>query len=211
MVNLLPEKTPRHHPCSKVLSGLMGLCIGDALGVPVEFLSREELMESPVTDLDSRNEWREPPGTWSDDSSLTFCLADSLCDGFSLQAITNSFCRWYYEQEWTARGKVFDIGITTQMAIEKLRNGVSPLEAGDTAGLFYVPPRKNRMVLLTNSRETDEPSNRYFEASPGFPQCPWPYSSVMAAVAIDGDGHACWISRVPSVRNLCERLSPAFK
>ncbi len=117
---------------SKVLSGLMGLCVGDALGVPVEFTSREERIENPVVDLDGHNAWREPPGTWSDDSSLTFCLEDCLCNGFSLQAIADSFCRWYYEQEWTARGKVFDIGITTQMAIEKLHGGIPPLQAGDT-------------------------------------------------------------------------------
>jgi ADP-ribosyl-[dinitrogen reductase] hydrolase len=116
---------------SKVLAGLMGLCIGDALGVPVEFSTREERTQHPVLDMNSHNAWNELPGTWSDDSSLTFCLADSLCNGFSLQA-ADSFCGWYYEQKWTARGKVFDIGITTQMAIEKLRRGVPPLQAGDT-------------------------------------------------------------------------------
>jgi ADP-ribosyl-[dinitrogen reductase] hydrolase len=82
--------------------------------------------------MNGQNSWHELPGTWSDDSSLTFCLADSLCNGFSLTAIADSFCRWYYDREWTARGKVFDIGITTQMAIEKLRRGVPPLQAGDT-------------------------------------------------------------------------------
>ncbi len=110
----------------------MGLCVGDALGVPVEFTSREERTQNPVVDLYSDNAWREPPSTWSDDSSLTFCLADCLCDGFSLQAIADAFCRWYYEQEWTARGRVFDIGVTTQMAIEKLRSRMSPLQSGDT-------------------------------------------------------------------------------
>jgi ADP-ribosylglycohydrolase len=117
---------------SKVLAGLMGLCIGDALGVPVEFSTREELTQNPVVDMNSQNSWSELPGTWSDDSSLTFCLAESLCQGFSLQAIADSFCCWYYEQKWTARGRVFDIGITTQMAIEKLRRGVTPLQSGDT-------------------------------------------------------------------------------
>lgn len=117
---------------SKVLDGLMGLCVGDALGVPVEFSTREERSQQPVIDMNTSNSWHELPGTWSDDSSLTFCLADSLCDGFSLQKIADSFCQWYYEQNWTARGKVFDIGITTQMAIEKLRKGVPPLQAGDT-------------------------------------------------------------------------------
>jgi ADP-ribosyl-[dinitrogen reductase] hydrolase len=117
---------------SKILAGLMGLCVGDALGVPVEFATREELAQQPVIDLHSQNCWHELPGTWSDDSSLTFCLADSLCHGFSLPAIADAFCGWYYDRQWTARGKVFDIGITTQMAIEKLRQGVPPLQAGDT-------------------------------------------------------------------------------
>jgi len=117
---------------SKVLDGLMGLCVGDALGVPVEFSTREERMQAPVVDMYSPNYWNQLPGTWSDDSSLAFCLADALCSGFSLQAIADSFCGWYYDREWTARGEVFDIGITTQMAIEKLRKGVSPLQAGDT-------------------------------------------------------------------------------
>ncbi|MBA2747494.1 MAG: ADP-ribosylglycohydrolase family protein [Tatlockia sp.] len=111
----------------------MGLCVGDALGVPVEFSDREERTQEPVIDMNSPSSWNELPGTWSDDSSLTFCLADSLCNGFSLQKVADSFCQWYYEQKWTARGKVFDIGITTQMAIEKLRKGVPPLQAGDTA------------------------------------------------------------------------------
>lgn len=122
-------------PASKVASGLIGLCVGDALGVPVEGSSRVERMQAPVTGMYSRdiyNIWDQPPGTWSDDSSLTFCLTESLCKGFSLAAIAESFCRWYYRNAWTARGRVSDIGITTQTAIERLYRGVSPTEAGDS-------------------------------------------------------------------------------
>jgi ADP-ribosylglycohydrolase len=110
----------------------MGVCVGDALGVPVEFSTREERTQAPVIDMHSQNAWNQPPGTWSDDSSLTFCLAAPLCRGFSVAAIAESFCQWYYQQEWTAHGRVFDIGITTQIAIEKLRQGVPALQAGDT-------------------------------------------------------------------------------
>jgi ADP-ribosyl-[dinitrogen reductase] hydrolase len=65
----------------------MGVCVGDALGVPVEFTNRAELEKSPVTSMRGYGTWDVPAGTWSDDSSLTFCLAESLCDGFSLSAI----------------------------------------------------------------------------------------------------------------------------
>lgn len=104
----------------------MGLCVGDALGVPVEFSSRAERLKSPVTSMLGYGTWDQPPGTWSDDSSLTFCLAECLCTGFSLEAMSDdkplrvyasSFWRWYHEAYWTAWGEVFDIGNTTHTAI----------------------------------------------------------------------------------------------
>ncbi|MGI2901795.1 ADP-ribosylglycohydrolase family protein [Tolypothrix sp. VBCCA 56010] len=115
---------------TKTLSGLMGLCIGDALGVPVEFTSRAERIKSPVTSMQGYGTWDVPPGTWSDDSSLTFCLAECLCNDFSLDRIANSFSRWYHEAYWTARGEVFDVGNTTFLAIANYKQGIPPLEAG---------------------------------------------------------------------------------
>ncbi|MTJ10271.1 MULTISPECIES: ADP-ribosylglycohydrolase family protein [unclassified Anabaena] len=115
---------------TKVLSGLMGVCVGDALGVPVEFTSRAERMKSPVTTMLGYGTWNQPPGTWSDDSSLMFCLAASLCSGYSLDDIATSFCSWYRENYWTAHGNVFDIGNTTYQAIINLEKGILPLEAG---------------------------------------------------------------------------------
>ncbi|MFN6569831.1 hypothetical protein A6770_32925 [Nostoc minutum NIES-26] len=117
---------------TKVLSGLMGLCVGDALGVPVEFTSRAERVKSPVTSMLGYGTWDVPAGTWSDDSSLTFCLADSLCEGFSLDAIASSFWRWYNDGYWTAHGEVFDIGNTTFLAIVNWKQGTPPLKAGGT-------------------------------------------------------------------------------
>jgi ADP-ribosyl-[dinitrogen reductase] hydrolase len=116
---------------SPILSGLMGVAVGDALGVPVEFNSREELKKNPVTSMAGYGTWNQPPGTWSDDTSMTFCLAESLCKGFSLDDIADRFCRWYEKAYWSARGEVFDIGNTTYRAIANLRSGKSPLEAGE--------------------------------------------------------------------------------
>ncbi len=115
---------------TKTLSGLMGLCVGDALGVPVEFTSRAERVKSPVTTMLGYGTWNQPPGTWSDDSSLTFCLAESLCRGFSLDAIANSFWRWYKQAYWTPRGDLFDIGQNTHEAIMRLKQGIVPHQAG---------------------------------------------------------------------------------
>ncbi len=114
----------------KSASGLFGLCIGDALGVPVEFTSRAERIKSPVTSMLGYGTWDVPAGTWSDDSSLTFCLAECLCNGFSLDNIAKSFWRWYHEGYWTANGEVFDIGNTTFLAIADYQRGIPPMLAG---------------------------------------------------------------------------------
>jgi len=116
----------------KVIGGLLGLCIGDALGVPVEFQSREKLRRNPVKDMMGYGTHNQPPGTWSDDSSLAFCLAESLCNSFDLQDIADKFVKWMYEGYWTPWGKAFDVGHTTQIAISRLKKGVDPLEAGPT-------------------------------------------------------------------------------
>lgn len=113
-----------------IKSALFGVAIGDALGVPVEFKSRENIGENPVTDMIGYGTYNLPPGTFSDDSSLTFCLAEALTEGFDLKVIGQHFVNWYYKDYWTATGNVFDIGIATRQAIQKLATGTQPELAG---------------------------------------------------------------------------------
>ncbi|HLO86208.1 MAG TPA: ADP-ribosylglycohydrolase family protein [Nostocaceae cyanobacterium] len=115
---------------AKTVAGLMGVCVGDALGVPVEFSRRSEREKDPITSMRGYGTHNQPPGTWSDDSSLTFCLAECLCEGFSLDQIAASFSRWYREAYWTSHGVVFDVGFTTLQAILNWQQGTSPIKAG---------------------------------------------------------------------------------
>ena len=114
----------------RVIGGLVGVCVGDALGVPVEFVSRDKLRLNPIKDMVGYGTHNQPPGTWSDDSSLTLCLAESLCKGFNIHDIANKFIKWLYEGYWTPYGETFDIGNTTYIAISRLKSGVNPLDAG---------------------------------------------------------------------------------
>jgi ADP-ribosyl-[dinitrogen reductase] hydrolase len=116
------------HKISKDI--LLGMAVGDALGVPVEFRNRSELDSDPVTGMQGYGTHNLPPGTWSDDSSLAFCLAESLCRGYDLDDIGRRFVRWFYDCYWTPHGRVFDIGIGTRRAIGKLKVGASPSRAG---------------------------------------------------------------------------------
>ncbi|HEX7870027.1 MAG TPA: ADP-ribosylglycohydrolase family protein [Chryseobacterium sp.] len=84
-----------------IKAGIFGVCIGDALGVPVEFRSREQLKRSPVTKMRALGTHRQSAGTWSDDGSLTLCLADSLCNGYNLEDIALKFLQWYNAEIWT--------------------------------------------------------------------------------------------------------------
>lgn len=117
---------------NKSIDILLGVAIGDALGVPVEFKNRNYLKEKPITDMIGYGTHTQPAGTWSDDSSLTFCLAEALIEGYTIEKSANNLLKWYTENYWTADGDVFDIGNTTLKVIIKLKNGVSASESGLT-------------------------------------------------------------------------------
>lgn len=114
----------------QVKSSLFGVAVGDALGVPVEFKSRQAIAIDPVKDMIGYGTYNLPAGTWSDDSALTFCLAEALTEEFDLNRIGQNFIKWHQENYWTPRGVVFDIGITTQRAISRLIQGERPELAG---------------------------------------------------------------------------------
>lgn len=109
---------------------LFGVAVGDALGVPVEFMSRQTIAEKPINDMIGFGTYNLPAGTFSDDSSLAFCLAEALTQEFSLQKIGNNFVAWLNNNYWTPRGNVFDVGIATSRAIRRLQVGLNPELAG---------------------------------------------------------------------------------
>ncbi len=116
---------------SRLKGGIIGSVIGDALGVPVEFKSRPHLRQNPVNEMIGHGTYNQLPGTWSDDSSMTFCTMESLCNGYNLKDIADNFIKWRYESFWTPYGIVFDIGISTANAIVKYKNSQDPTKSGN--------------------------------------------------------------------------------
>lgn len=114
-----------------VKAGIFGVCIGDALGVPVEFKIRETLKRFPVETMQEFGSWNQPKGTWSDDSSLTLCIAEQLTKGYDLEKIGESFVKWVKYGHWTAHGRLFDIGGTTRHSIARLMKGESARFSGN--------------------------------------------------------------------------------
>ncbi len=117
----------------RAYQGLFGFCVGDALGVPVEFSDRNERKEDPVREMRAYGTHRQPAGTWSDDTSLMLCLIDAVNQGYSIQKTADNFVDFYKNGAFTPYGKVFDIGISTREAIEKMCGGESPARCGGTS------------------------------------------------------------------------------
>ncbi|MCC6703523.1 MAG: ADP-ribosylglycohydrolase family protein [Thermomicrobiales bacterium] len=107
---------------------LLGLACGDALGGPVEFLSREDIATQHPDGLRDfiGGGWLELfPGEITDDTQMTLAIARSLAerDDVDMEDIGRRFVAW-------ADGDPKDIGLTTRAAIEALRRGIDWREAG---------------------------------------------------------------------------------
>ena len=74
------------------LDGMMGLVVGDALGVPVQFMSRREILNrarGPVIEMEDGGAYAMPIGTWSDDSSMALA---TMCSILEKQMVVPRMC-----------------------------------------------------------------------------------------------------------------------
>ncbi|MCB9706476.1 MAG: O-acetyl-ADP-ribose deacetylase [Myxococcales bacterium] len=111
----------------RMVGGLVGLVVGDALGVPVEFHQRATLDREPLRAMIGHGTHGQPPGTWSDDSSLALATAVSLVErGYDPRDMMDRFSRWLNAAEMSPHGEVFDVGIATSEAIRRYDQGLAP-------------------------------------------------------------------------------------
>ena len=110
---------------------LFGIAIGDALGVPVEFMSRKHLQTNPVVGMREFGTHHQPVGTWSDDTAMSFLLVEQLIEGYDIEELGKKFCQWYQYNYWTPHGEIFDMGVATRNAMDKLAKGISASESGE--------------------------------------------------------------------------------
>jgi ADP-ribosylglycohydrolase len=116
---------------ARVVGAFVGLAAGDALGVPVEFEPRASREADPVRGMRGGGTWRLKAGTWSDDTSLALCLAESIVErGFDPQDSGLRSLAWMDDGLWTANGSVFDVGGATRLALGRIRSGMPAVLAG---------------------------------------------------------------------------------
>lgn len=128
-----------------IKSGILGQIVGDALGLPVQFISRDERDLDPVTDMRGDGAFDMPAGSWSDDSSLILATTDGLTeslnkadDGENLNLneiidydlIMNNFSLWLNEGQFTPYGFAYDIGGATMDGIGRYDRGSEAILSG---------------------------------------------------------------------------------
>lgn len=121
----------------KISGGLIGLLVGDALGVPYEFHQREEIPSPAQIEFTPppsfhRSHRDVQPGTWSDDGAHALILLASLLQRgqVDLDDLGSRMIAWYNSGYKAVAGHVFDVGIQTAQAIDRLARGVPADEAG---------------------------------------------------------------------------------
>ncbi len=115
---------------SRFRGGIYGVAVGDALGLPVEMEARTVRETDPVKDMRGFGKHNLPPGTWSDDTSMTLCLLEGLLQGQDWNQVGRLFERWSQGKQWIAGGRVFDSGQTVAEALFRLDGVADAREAG---------------------------------------------------------------------------------
>ena len=121
----------------KIEGGIVGLLVGDALGVPYEFHVPGQIPPLVKIEFDPPGGFRRshgdvPPGTWSDDGAHALILLASLlhCGKLALDDLGRRLINWYDNGYKAVDAHVFDVGVQTANAINRLQSGVPAHQAG---------------------------------------------------------------------------------
>ena len=103
---------------SQLKAVVYGAAVGDALGVPFEFLHRGTFACEGMSAGGFHN---MPLGTFSDDTSLLIATCDSIraTKGIDIDDMRAKFRQWCYKGAYSADGKVFDVGNATVTALDQ--------------------------------------------------------------------------------------------
>ncbi|CAF4241708.1 unnamed protein product [Rotaria sp. Silwood2] len=100
---------------------MLGLAIGDAVGACVESVPHERLVEDPVRDIIVDRPCRQPPGYWTDDTSMALCLASSLISKQEFDPYNQMVrYKWWYKYGYlSSTGVSFGSGRATRQSLRE--------------------------------------------------------------------------------------------
>lgn len=113
----------------RIKGGIVGICVGDALGLPVKYRSRSYLKGDPVNEMIGFGTHNQPPGTYSSDSSLALCTTECLSAGFSLAGVAARLVLHANESYWSAREEPVELPAALLDSLERLTDPETHLES----------------------------------------------------------------------------------
>ncbi len=116
---------------------IYGQAVGDALGVPYEFMARGSFACRGMTGHGTHD---QPAGTWSDDTSMALAICDSYRElgHIDTDDIREKFLAWYHSDAYTC-DHLFDIGNATAMALRLGRGLTGERDNGNGSLMRTVP------------------------------------------------------------------------
>lgn len=125
--------------------------LGDCLGVPFEFATQGSFKCKKISGYGTHN---QPPGTWSDDTSILLCLLDALSyDDNAVDRYKENLKEWFYNGRFSCDGKLFDIGNQTRLSIKSNFTLMNENLKGNGA-LFYSLPLALYFIKIRTSSST---------------------------------------------------------
>lgn len=157
----------------RIYAGVLGLAIGDAVGVPFEFLSREAMDKYNLSVMHEYGTHRQPMGTFSDDTSMVLATLDAMSGNVgSYGNIMEAFKSWMQEGKYSCNGDVFDIGGTTHRAItnyitgERLENcGESDVFSNGNGSLMRMLPMVYDLWIHSGVKIDESTINKIYSLS----------------------------------------------
>lgn len=124
----------------------VGGAVGDAIGLTNELGGNANLQQMHT--IVGGGIFDVPAGTWTDDTSLMLCVADSLIaqQGFDAHDQATRFVRWWRDGYLACHGRTYDIGNVTAMALfQYIQTGVPyssvvTEQAAGTGAIIRVAP-----------------------------------------------------------------------
>ena len=117
-----------------VRAGVIGHAVGDAVGFPMETLTREEARLCPATDMEGLGAHFAPAGSWSEDTSMTIATMQSVidCDVFDYRDIMKKFCSWWLNNRFTPADSIIAINEACSEALNNFYyHALDPVQCGD--------------------------------------------------------------------------------
>lgn len=119
-----------------MLSGVYGFAIGDALGFPVNFFSKEELSKNPVKGISAHTLLNVPTGAWSDNTAMVLSTLDGLKHGIEPCVLMERLISWMDKGSFSSVGEVFDAGYATMVALARYKRHHPVLECGNVDDVY---------------------------------------------------------------------------